>query len=501
MGSQGAAPIAVKEAVSLPSLGINAAHISFTHVTMESERCIAVRETTGANNVVIIELDNPRSPSRRQITADSALMNPVSKVIALKALVAGTTSDHLQIFNLEMKSKMKSFQMSEQVVFWKWITPSMLGLITQVSVYHWDMEGASEPKKMFDRSASLGGNQIINYRADSTGKWLALVGIAPGAPERPQLVKGNVQLFSVEKNVSQDVKAHAAAFAHIQLAGAAQPSTVIAFASKTLNGDQLVSKLHVIELGVQDGVKKQAELFFPAGLEDDFPVAMQISQKYGLIYVITKNGIMFMYDLVTAAAIYRTRISTEPIFLTADATSSGGFYAINRKGQVLLCTLNEDTIVPFISTNLNNLDLALAIAQRANLRGAESLVAPKFEELFNSGNYKAAAEFAAASPQVEKLLNIRNQIKGFARFSVSEGRCSGVGSRDFISNFFLVSKVKFFLQTCKRRLTTLFLSFFVVCRGLSALRKSSRGSSPSVPLRGRPPPCCNTSALCLPRAP
>jgi len=399
MGSQGAAPIAVKEAVSLPSLGINAAHISFTHVTMESERCIAVRETTGANNVVIIELDNPTSPSRRQITADSALMNPVSKVIALKALVAGTTSDHLQIFNLEMKSKMKSFQMSEQVVFWKWITPSMLGLVTQVSVYHWDMEGSSEPKKMFDRSASLGGNQIINYRADSTGKWLALVGIAPGAPERPQLVKGNVQLFSVEKNVSQDVKAHAAAFAHIQLAGAAQPSTVIAFASKTLNGDQLVSKLHVIELGVQDGVKKQAELFFPAGLEDDFPVAMQISQKYGLIYVITKNGIMFMYDLVTAAAIYRTRISTEPIFLTADATSSGGFYAINRKGQVLLCTLNEATIVPFISTNLNNLDLALAIAQRANLSGAESLVAPKFEELFNSGNYKAAAEFAAASPQ------------------------------------------------------------------------------------------------------
>jgi len=333
MGSQGAAPIAVKEAVSLPSLGINSAHISFTHVTMESERCIAVRETTGANNVVIIELDNPTSPSRRQITADSALMNPVSKVIALKALVAGTTSDHLQIFNLEMKSKMKSFQMSEQVVFWKWITPSMLGLVTQVSVYHWDMEGSSEPKKMFDRSASLGGNQIINYRADSTGKWLALVGIAPGAPERPQLVKGNVQLFSVEKNVSQDVKAHAAAFAHIQLAGAAQPSTVIAFASKTLNGDQLVSKLHVIELGVQDGVKKQAELFFPAGLEDDFPVAMQISQKYGLIYVITKNGIMFMYDLVTAAAIYRTRISTEPIFLTADATSSGGFYAINLRAR------------------------------------------------------------------------------------------------------------------------------------------------------------------------
>eukprot|EP00959_Pyramimonas_sp_CCMP1952_P035988 753288-Pyramimonas_sp.AAC.1 len=60
---------------------------------------------------------------------------------------------------------------------------------------------------------------------------------------------------------------------------------------------------------------------------------MQISKKYSLIYVITKNGIMFMYDLLTASAIYRTRISTEPVFLTADSTDTGGFYSINRRGQ------------------------------------------------------------------------------------------------------------------------------------------------------------------------
>lgn len=126
--------------LQLPALGINAAHISFTHVTMESEKFICVRETTGANNVVIVDMSNPSTPIRRQITADSALMNPVSKVIALKAMVAGTTTDHLQIFNLEMKAKMKSYQLPEQVVFWKWITSARLGLVTQTSVFHWDME-------------------------------------------------------------------------------------------------------------------------------------------------------------------------------------------------------------------------------------------------------------------------------------------------------------------------------------------------------------------------
>ena len=64
-------------------------------------------------------------------------------------------------------------------------------------------------------------------------------------------------------------------------------------------------------------LKKQAELFFPPEFADDFPVAMQISEKYGLVYVITKLGLLFVYDLQTATAVYRNRISPDPIFLTA----------------------------------------------------------------------------------------------------------------------------------------------------------------------------------------
>lgn len=103
----------------------------------------------------------------------------------------------------------------------------MLGLVTQTSVYHWSIEGKtfncfwshflpffwiyfndfctvllspcgyffiyhswciwflgdSEPLKMFERTANLANNQIINYRCDPTEKWLILIGIAPGSPE------------------------------------------------------------------------------------------------------------------------------------------------------------------------------------------------------------------------------------------------------------------------------------------------------------------------------
>lgn len=180
----------------------------------------------------------------------------VDALFFFPAQIPGTAQDHLQIFNIELKAKMKSYQMPEQVnisstvdglfsvtssvpivpcwiclisflcwpppwdyclqvVFWKWISPKMLGLVTQSSVYHWSIEGTtinqnchlssmfvfwsffvtvfwcliaivvgeSEPVKMFERTANLTGNQIINYRCDPSEKWLVLIGIAPGAPE------------------------------------------------------------------------------------------------------------------------------------------------------------------------------------------------------------------------------------------------------------------------------------------------------------------------------
>eukprot|EP00884_Botryococcus_braunii_P006634 jgi/Botrbrau1/15972/Bobra.0294s0010.1 len=391
-----AAPIALKEVLLLPNLGINQQFISFTNVTMESDKFICVRETGPQNSVVIIEVANPLSPLKRPITADSALMNPVSKVIALKATVAGTAGDSLQIFNLEMKTKIKSYQIAEPVIFWKWISASKLGLVTATTVYHWDMNGTSDPEKVFDRAQNLENTQIINYRVEPAEKWCVLVGIAPGAPERPQLVKGFMQLYSVDQKRSQALEAHAAAFAKLG------DKTVISFAQKTFANNTMTSKLHVIELGSQPGatpMKRQAELFFPPEFADDFPVAMQVSEKYGLVYVITKLGLLFVYDLETATAVYRNRISPDPIFLTANSPETGGFYAINRRGQVLLATVNEGTMVPFVSQQLNNLDLALALAKRGNLPGAEALVGHQFERLFQSGQYKEAAEAAAESPQ------------------------------------------------------------------------------------------------------
>lgn len=99
---------------------------------MESDKFICIREKVGDNaQVVIIDMSDPTNPIRRPISADSAIMNPASKVIALKA------QKTLQIFNIEMKSKMKAHTMAEDVTFWKWISLNSLALVTETCVYHW----------------------------------------------------------------------------------------------------------------------------------------------------------------------------------------------------------------------------------------------------------------------------------------------------------------------------------------------------------------------------
>ncbi|RWW61495.1 hypothetical protein BHE74_00031458 [Ensete ventricosum] len=45
---------------------------------------ICVRETAPQNSLVIIDMSMPMQPLRRPITADSALMNPDAKILALK---------------------------------------------------------------------------------------------------------------------------------------------------------------------------------------------------------------------------------------------------------------------------------------------------------------------------------------------------------------------------------------------------------------------------------
>ena len=63
-------------------------------------------------------------------------------------------------------------------------------------------------------------------------------------------------------------------------------------------------------------------------------------------------------------------------------------------------SVDDKNIVPYVTNTLQNPDLALRMATRNNLAGAEELFVRKFNMLFGQGQYSEAAKVAAKAPQV-----------------------------------------------------------------------------------------------------
>lgn len=249
--------------------------------------------------------------------------------------------------------------------------------------------------KYTDRHASLSNSQIISYEVNNDESWSSLVGIA----QENGRVVGHIQLFSKSRNISQAIEGHASSFATIKLDGGSSDSQLFTFANRTSTG----CKLHIVEIDHKEGnplyQKKAIDLYCPAELPNDFPVAVEVSNKYGIVYVITKYGLIHLYDLESGVCIFMNRISQDPIFTATKFDATSGVLVINRKGSVLSVSLNEDTVVPYILNNLGNTSLALALASRGGLPGADNLYLQHFNQLLNSGNYTEAAKVAANSPR------------------------------------------------------------------------------------------------------
>ena len=388
-------PINFAEHVQLQELGIAAESISFANVTLESEKYVCVRESgESGNSVAIVDLNNIHNMVRRPMSADSAIMNPEENILALKL------QRQLQVFNLETKAKLKSHMSPQDVIYWRWISATVLGIVTTSSVYHWSIEDDAAPQKVFDRHASLADTQIINYRASADGKWMVLIGISSNTVDANAFrIKGSMQLYSKERGVSQPIDGHAAAFAELKTQDANVPYKLFTFAVRTSTG----AKLHIVEIDHAPEnpafSKKTVDVFFPDEATNDFPVAMQVSKRYGIVYLMTKYGFIHLYDLETGACIYMNRVSGETVFVAAEQKSSNGIIAVNRRGQVLSVSVDADTIIPYILRTLNNTDLAFKLASRGNLPGADEMYLQQFHSLFSTGQYTEAIKIAANSPR------------------------------------------------------------------------------------------------------
>jgi len=102
---------------------------------------------------MIFELNNLESKFVQGFTkAESAIMHWTKKVIAMQ-----TQRRILQISDLTAPATLKLATMNEDVIFWKWISESSIGIVTDTSVYHWDIfdQNQAAPVEVFKRDQNL----------------------------------------------------------------------------------------------------------------------------------------------------------------------------------------------------------------------------------------------------------------------------------------------------------------------------------------------------------
>ena len=151
-------------------------------------------------------------------------------------------------------------------------------------------------------------------------KWCCVGGIQRGAMG---LVEGRMQLYSVDKKLSQALEGHAATFARVQLG--TKMATLFSFAGKRkAKGEESEGKwkMHVVEVETEErglaGFEKIAEeMFFLPEFPKDYPLSLTWSEKFPtLLYLISKTGFVHIYDALSAVCLYQNRISTTTCFAT-----------------------------------------------------------------------------------------------------------------------------------------------------------------------------------------
>eukprot|EP01051_Picozoa_sp_SAG22_P006134 SAG22_NODE_391_length_11223_cov_7.451187_4_plen_404_part_00 len=196
-----------------------------------------------------------------------------------------------------------TFDFPAEVVHWQWINEKTIGIVTSTAVFHSTIDGDAAPSEVFARHDSLNGVQIMSYKALSDIKWLVLNGISRDGSGQ---YVGKMQLYSIEKKVSQPINgSNAAGFSTITTPQG--PLLLFCLANKTATAGQV----QLVKIAGDATFQKTVVL---APFEDqptpDFPVAMQASTKYDLLYLLTKNGMVHVYDTMIATVIYQNRVCT-----------------------------------------------------------------------------------------------------------------------------------------------------------------------------------------------
>lgn len=337
-------PVSIHELIQLSDIGIPPDQVTWNRVTMTSDKWIAIRHCNKEDSSSMVTVLNPKEGSISyvgQTTADSVQINPTEPIIALKAGI------RFEVFNFNTKQLISKTKLHDPVVYWTWLNTEVIAMVTETLVYHWPIWEDCAPEKMFLRHQRLEFTEIISYKADPSLKWLAVTGLMP----EEEKISGLTQLYYVDEDITQCITAHSVCFTNYQYNDNPLPSTVLCAATRDAVD---IGKIHVIELGPY----KQGNFaprnnydhvqFYDGADTYDFPVSLHVSEKYGLLFTITKYGYLYLSDMETAACLCCNKISNFIMFTSTLNTDTQGIMGVTRGGQVMTIKIKKEGLVSHV---------------------------------------------------------------------------------------------------------------------------------------------------------
>jgi clathrin heavy chain len=378
-----ASPIGVNDVLTFTGIGIDPQFASLTNSALSKDKYLCVREENGAESqVAIVDLQAGNQVTRHRMKADAAVMHPSRNIIALRG------ANILQVFDLDTRQKLKSFNVPDGMVvsFWQWIDNDTLVIVAGGNVLHWSLSGGANPSGVFQLLPQFAQAQILSYSVSHDNNWHALFALSP---ENGGIV-GKVQLYSRERNVSQVIDAYCATFSKFG------DLPLLCFVSK--QAGQM--RLNVFPLGsspqAQAFGKKGCDLPAPPDVQDDLPLQLVFSPKYESVFLITRAGLLYIIEVETPFLYVSVRITQTQMIASALA-SNGGVIALGRDGRMINIAINEGAIVDYI-TKRGSAQVAAKVASAAGIQMSGDFITQQFDQLLLQGNFQEAARIAATTP-------------------------------------------------------------------------------------------------------
>ena len=413
--SQQSLPVQMKEFAFLPQHGFEPSLIKLGSLSFESDRYICAKEVDQQGNTSVVTCNLTRNleiSKRKMAKADGVMMHPTQNIMAVRAN-NGQNNVVIQVFNLDTRTKLKDIVLNHDVTYWTWLNERAIGLVSSTSVFVLDISEMNSPaKKCFDRQGGLAQSNVfvLKLTCDSHNGWFALSAISSSNVGGSVQVIGYIQLYNVQQNASQNIEGFAPAMKDVKCIDD-NDSSIFCFIDKKQNNPNY--KLLITDISPAKRVKAAADIQMP--MPNDFPVLMDILPKFGVIFLATNSGYLFIYEITKAIQIFKCKVSEDSLLFSTLNSNTGGMMYINKSGKLLGVDVDRNNVIPYMMNFCKNvpgiMEVITRMAARFNLPGAENIFMTAFKTYMQNGNYQEAAKIVAQTPG-DTLRNI-NTINMF----------------------------------------------------------------------------------------